>query len=172
MLAASLDAHFYNYSNFTSQRIATPIYSQPRIYRRSRSRQRQAKFPAAAPPPSLARTATRLHPQPRFTTSDPQILCHPTLPTLPTHNRLQRLILIMALFTDHLRPRPRARASKAASPDGDGGASSPGPGGIPSPRNSSRAPSFVPSDDEILSSGAIKAGKRRPARLVISDDDE
>lgn len=70
------------------------------------------------------------------------------------------------------RPRPRARASKAASPDEDGGTSPPGPGGIPSPRNSSRAPSFVPSDDEILSSGAIKAGKRRPARLVVSDDDE
>ncbi|TFK80719.1 timeless-domain-containing protein [Polyporus arcularius HHB13444] len=69
------------------------------------------------------------------------------------------------------RPRPKARVSNASSPD-VAGSPSPGPAS-PAPASRLRSPSHgVLSDDEPLPSSEARAGKRKTARLVFSDDED
>ena len=69
------------------------------------------------------------------------------------------------------RPRPRVRVSRS-SPVAD----APSPGVVHatgSPATISRHPSQAPSDDQLPSATALRgAGKKKPARLVFSDEDE
>ena len=69
------------------------------------------------------------------------------------------------------RPRPRVRVSRSSP-----AAEAPSPGvahATGSPATISRHPSQAPADDELPSVTALRAaGKKKPARLVFSDEDE